>query len=44
VEKKSAIALSRFLSLVLRHKPETAGLVLDSAGWVSLQDLLAGST
>jgi putative RNA 2'-phosphotransferase len=33
---------SRFLSLVLRHKPELAGLVLDSGGWVSVADLLEG--
>lgn len=33
---------SKFLSLVLRHQPETAHIVLDSAGWVSVEDLLAG--
>lgn len=33
---------SKFLSLVLRHQPETAGLMLDPAGWVSVQDLLRG--
>ncbi len=33
---------SKFLSLVLRHQPERAGLVLDEAGWVSVDDLLAG--
>lgn len=32
---------SKFLSLVLRHKPETIGLTLDSAGWVPVKDLLA---
>jgi putative RNA 2'-phosphotransferase len=34
--------LSRFLSLLLRHRPEVAGLQLDAAGWVSIDDLLAG--
>jgi len=34
--------ISKFLSLVLRHHPERAGLVLDEAGWVSVDDLLAG--
>jgi putative RNA 2'-phosphotransferase len=33
---------SKFLSLVLRHEPEKAGLRLDAAGWVSVTDLLAG--
>lgn len=33
---------SKFLSLVLRHQPETAHITLDSAGWVSVEDLLAG--
>ncbi len=33
---------SKFLSLVLRHQPETAHITLDAAGWVSVEDLLAG--
>jgi len=33
---------SKFLSLVLRHQPETAHITLDAAGWVSIEDLLAG--
>lgn len=33
---------SRFLSLVLRHRPELAGLQLDAAGWVGVDELLAG--
>lgn len=32
---------SKFLSLVLRHQPETAGLTLDHAGWTSVDDVLA---
>lgn len=31
---------SRFLSLVLRHKPEELGLELDRGGWVDIDDLL----
>ena len=31
---------SRFLSLVLRHKPEEIGLKLDSAGWVEIDQFL----
>lgn len=34
--------VSKFLSLVLRHQPERAGLALDEAGWVSVDELLAG--
>ena len=33
---------SKFLSLVLRHQPELAGLTLDPAGWVSVDELLEG--
>ena len=31
---------SRFLSLVLRHRPERVGVTLDSAGWVDVERLL----
>ena len=33
--------LSKFLSFVLRHKPETIGLVLDAEGWAGIDDLIA---
>jgi len=33
---------SRFLSLVLRHKPEEAGITLDPQGWVRIDALLRG--
>ena len=33
---------SRFLSLVLRHQPEKAGIELDDAGWVEVTKLRAG--
>ena len=32
---------SRFLSYVLRHRPERLGLELDAAGWVRVDELLA---
>lgn len=32
--------LSRFMSLVLRHKPETIGITLGKNGWVPVKDLL----
>jgi len=31
---------SRFLSLVLRHKPDNIGIKLDKSGWVSVNQLL----
>lgn len=31
--------VSKFLSYVLRHAPGEAGLILDSGGWVSVDDL-----
>ena len=33
---------SKFLSLVLRHRPERANLTLDEGGWVCVDALLAG--
>lgn len=36
------IRISRFLSLVLRHKPEVAEITLDSNGWAKVDELLVG--
>lgn len=36
--------ISKFLSLVLRHEPETVGLKLDEAGWVPVDELLDAVT
>lgn len=33
---------SKFLSLILRHRPETINLHLDAEGWADVKDLLAG--
>lgn len=33
---------SRFLSLILRHKPEAAGITLDEHGWADVSELLQG--
>jgi putative RNA 2'-phosphotransferase len=35
------ISTSTFLSLVLRHQPETIGVTLDSEGWIAIAELLA---
>lgn len=34
--------LSKFLSLILRHKPETIGISLDEHGWANVDELIAG--
>ena len=34
--------LSKFLSLILRHKPETIGITLDEHGWASVDELIRG--
>lgn len=39
---KNLDKLSKFISLVLRHKPDAAGITLDEHGWANVDDLLAG--
>ncbi|GAB5559701.1 MAG: RNA 2'-phosphotransferase [Synoicihabitans sp.] len=41
--RKDLKTKSKFLSLVLRHKPEAAGVILDEQGWCEIQSLLAGA-
>ncbi len=36
----NSVRTSKFLSLVLRHKPETIGIELDASGWVDVEVLL----
>lgn len=42
MDSRRATHLSRFLSLVLRHRPEAAGVRLDGQGWIAIDALLAG--
>ncbi|WP_113626426.1 RNA 2'-phosphotransferase [Pectobacterium peruviense] len=35
--------ISKFLSYVLRHKPEAIGLTLNSEGWANIADLISGA-
>jgi putative RNA 2'-phosphotransferase len=35
------VKVSKFLSLVLRHKPEHIGLTLDREGWAEIDELIA---
>ena len=39
---KESDRLSVFISLVLRHRPEEANVVLDEHGWADVEELLAG--
>jgi len=39
---KNDIRLSKFLSLILRHKPEVAGIALDESGWANVRELIDG--
>jgi putative RNA 2'-phosphotransferase len=38
------VQLSKFLSLVLRHKPEVIGLALDESGWANVAELVRRAT
>jgi len=40
MDSKQLIKLSKFLSLVLRHKPAVIGLKLDRYGWAKVVDLI----
>lgn len=33
---------SKFISLILRHKPETIGITLDEHGWANVSELISG--
>jgi putative RNA 2'-phosphotransferase len=41
VNEKRLTKISKFLSLILRHKPQTIGLTLDENGWANVDELLA---
>ena len=34
--------VSKYMSLILRHKPETIGISLDEHGWANVEDLITG--
>ena len=34
--------LSKFISLILRHKPEEIGISIDQSGWAKVEDLING--
>jgi putative RNA 2'-phosphotransferase len=37
---RDLVSVSKFLSLVLRHQPETIGLTLDDNGWADVDELI----
>ncbi|WP_055585046.1 RNA 2'-phosphotransferase [Streptacidiphilus griseoplanus] len=42
MDERETVRVSRHLSRVLRHDPAAAGITLDAAGWVAVEELLAG--
>ena len=38
----SLVEVSKFMSLILRHKPETIGITLDEHGWADVEELIIG--
>jgi putative RNA 2'-phosphotransferase len=43
IMNKQVVEISKFLSFVLRHKPQAIGITLDAEGWVAVDDLLAAA-
>lgn len=41
-QNNTDIELGRFISLILRHKPEAIGIKLDSKGWADVDELIRG--
>lgn len=42
MNKMSLNQTSKFISLILRHKPETIGITLDEHGWADVKELIDG--
>ena len=40
---KKLVSTSKFLSLVLRHRPETVGMQLDPEGWLEINTLITNA-
>ena len=40
MDRRTATRLSKFLSLVLRHRPDDYGLAMDEQGWVDFESLI----
>ena len=42
MDEKTRTSISKFLSFVLRHRPDAAAVTLDQGGWVDVELLLRG--
>lgn len=42
MDAKQATKVSKFISLILRHKPESVGITLDKNGWANVNELIDG--
>ncbi|MEZ6107040.1 MAG: RNA 2'-phosphotransferase [Pirellulaceae bacterium] len=42
--KDPKVTMSKFLSLVLRHQPQTIGVTLDRHGWIDIDTLIAAAS
>ena len=40
---KPVVEISKFLSFVLRHNPQSIGITLDAEGWMPVDELLAAA-
>ena len=40
--KPGLVRASKFIALVLRHRPQAAGITLDERGWADVRELIAG--
>lgn len=40
--KEAHVSTSKYLALILRHKPQEAGITLDEHGWAYVPDLIRG--
>ena len=43
MNRKNITKVSKFLSLILRHKPQTIGLKLDAHGWADIDEIISNS-
>lgn len=42
MDAKQANNVSKFISLILRHKPESVGITIDNNGWANVDELING--
>lgn len=42
MNKEKLTQISKYISLILRHKPEVAGITLDEHGWADVYELIVG--